>query len=457
MKPTTVVDLLNDELIPKSTTRATGLDGIKQWLDGDNPVERAAHQDPNRPKAQLADLSRTPMLRQIVEQLAQQLVLESVSAGSDDAARARLWSPWESNGLPTRQGALYEAAIGYGYAYGLVVPGESPDGRQRLLEPDMARAAIRFLSPRSLYVVESSDPFEEWPLYGLWTIPQEGKRPLYRLIEAEGQHFLSHGDDGRLRYIEFRRWEMGVCPIVTYSNHLTLDGQTMGEVERNETVARRYDKTVHDRLLIQHNNSWRVKTATGLEDPGSPEDKDRLKAQLRHDDVLTGGPDVSFGSLPETTLDSTLKAAEADQETLSAMAQVTIWSLNSSKMVNLSADAIAEARSLNRMKVQALQRSFGRSHANLIRLASHVEGREDDAANFNLTMEWENVEAQALSGIADAISKLDKLGVPREALWEMIPGISRRKVEEWKRWAKENPTREALLAAALTRQTEATV
>ena len=451
MSKAAALELAQDELIPQIGTQRTALSRFDAWLRGDNPTERRAHQDPNAARTQLASLARTPMLRQIVEQLAQQLVLGGVTSPSDPVGSSRLWGPWDINGCPTRQGALYEAMIGYGAAYALVLPGESPDDATRPLSVRQDRALIRFLSPRDMLVIESSDPFDEWPMYGLWRIPQTGRQPLYRLIEPEGQHLLGW-EDGRLHYIEAREWGIGVTPIITYSNHRDLEGRSIGEVERNETVARRYDKTVQDRLLIQHNNSWRVRTATGLDDPGSPEEKDRLKAQFRHDDVLTGGEGVKFGSLPETTLDSTLKAAEADQETLSAMAQVTIWSLNSSKLINLSADALAEARSLNRLKTQALQRSAGRSHANLLRLAAHIEGRTEDAARFDLVMEWENVEAQALSAIADALVKLEKLGIPREHLWEMIPGVATGKVEQWKQTALASPSDAQLLAAALSRQ-----
>lgn len=454
MTPDDVIELLRDDLLPKFDTERNDLDEIDKWLTGDNPIDRAGHEDPNGRKSELRSLARTPMLRQIVEQLAQQLVLESVSviSGDEESAR-RLWAPYENNGLPSRQGALYEAAIGYGHAYGLALPGVAPDGKMKNLAPGSDAALITFLSPRQMYVVPSTDPFDEWPMFGLWRIPQAGGIALYRLIDNEGQHFLSLDRDGKLRYLEKREWgNLDVTPIITYQNHPDLEGGSVGEVRRNEIVARRYDKTVHDRLLIQHNNSWRILAATGLEDPGSTDEQDRLKARLRHDDVLLGGEGVDYKTLPETTLDSILKAAEADQETLSAMAQVTIWSLNSSKLINLSADALTEARSLNRMKVMALQRSMGRSHANLMRLAAFIEGREQDAADFSMVMEWENVEAQALSGIADALSKLKDLDIPIEALWEMIPGVSRRKIEQWKSWAKDNPSRDQVIAQILARQ-----
>ena len=154
MSKAAALELARDELIPQIGTQRTTLSRFDAWLRGDNPVAHRAHQDPNAATNQLASLARTPMLRQIVEQLAQQLVLGSVASPSDPAASSRLWGPWDINGCPSQQGALYEAMIGYGAAYALVLPGESPHDAARPLSVRQDRALIRLISPRDLLVVE---------------------------------------------------------------------------------------------------------------------------------------------------------------------------------------------------------------------------------------------------------------------------------------------------------------
>ena len=69
MSKAAALELAQDELIPQIGTQRTALSRFDAWLRGDNPMERRAHQDPNAAKNQLASLARTPMLRQIVEQL----------------------------------------------------------------------------------------------------------------------------------------------------------------------------------------------------------------------------------------------------------------------------------------------------------------------------------------------------------------------------------------------------
>ena len=290
-------------------------------------------------------------------------------------------------------------------------------------------------------------------MYGLLTIPQR-KATLYRLIDEEVVHYLARSETGDLEYIEERPHGVGVTPIVRYANHLDLEGRSPGEVDKFKGVASRFEKTTNDRMLIQHHNSWRVKTATGLEEPGSPEEAERVKMLLRHEDILTGDENVTFGSLPETTLDSTLKAAEQDRDTLSAVAQTPVWVFNGGQLVNLAADALSEARSVSRQKINGKRRALGRSHAQLLRIAAHIEGRAQDAADFTLRMQWADVESRSMAQAADALGKIAvQLRVPVEQLWDMIPGISKTTADDWRRWARENPDPERMIAQGIAGNT----
>src|SRR5690606_19062510 len=114
-------------------------------------------------------------------------------------------------------------------------------------------------------------------------------------------------------FIDFREHNMGFTPVVRYANMLDLDGRLDGEVEPFIPLAKRIDKTVFDRLMTQHFNSWRVRTVAGMAEPDSEEDAVRKKLKLRQDDILVAeDPDTKFGSLPETPLDGFIRAAETD-------------------------------------------------------------------------------------------------------------------------------------------------
>lgn len=442
MKASEVIELVGDKLIPAARSERERLDEIDKWLT-ENPIEafRRAHAKPDPEKDALAQLSHTPILRLVVEETAQQMDLESVnSPGRDTGA---LWAPWERNGMPSRQPALWGASLGYGYAYSTALPG---------VVAGATAAALRCYSPRDLFAVYGDVVEDEYPLYALRTISQ-GRTTAYRFVDEEAVHFLARTESGALEYIEERVHDVGVTPVVRWANGMDLEGRTPGEVDRHKDDAKRLSKTLHDRLLIQHHNSWRILTATGLEDPGTDDERERQKIALRNNDILTGDEGVEFSTLPETTLDSILKAAEADRDTIAAMSQTPVWALNGGQLVNLSADALSEARSMSRLKVQQKQRGMGRSAAQLLRLAAHIEGRDEDAADFNMRAVWADVEARSLSQAADALGKIAlQLKVPVEKLWDLIPGISRATADEWRKYAEEHPGADVRMAAALERQ-----
>lgn len=446
MKANDVVAMLGDWLAGQAALERARLDEIDLWLGTGNPVQasRRVHQAPSPERQVLNAMAYTPILRLVVHETAQQMKLDGVASSRGDTSA--LWDPWERNGMPSRQAALWRAALGYGYGYTLTLPGAVPGESAR-------RATIRPTSPRDLYAVYADEAADEWPMYGLWTLPQGRGNFVYRFIDDEATHIVSF-EDGKFAFIEAQPHGCGVPPIIRYANEIDLEGRTPGEVDKLKVPAERLNKTTFDRMLIQHFNSWRVRTATGLEEPGSVEEQERVKALLRNEDILTGGEGVQFGSLPETTLDGVLRAEDADRDTIAAISQTPVWALNGGQLVNLAADAIAEARSASRLKVQERQRNMGRPLAQNFRLAAHIEGRPEDAADFTLKMQWADLESRSMSQAADALGKIAaQLQVPVEKLWDMIPGVSKATADEWRSWREAHPTDAQALAGALDRQT----
>ena len=66
------------------------------------------------------------------------------------------------------------------------------------------------------------------------------------------------------------------------------------------------------------------------------------KAKLAQEDILAGGPDVKFGTLPETSLDNLVNARQADVEELAAVSQTPTTAFG--KMVNVGDAGIEESR-----------------------------------------------------------------------------------------------------------------
>lgn len=435
MSKSAVLTLAKDILIPGWQAERQKLDEIDKWYRfSPDKVRFPAHAD--QEEKYLADLAETPWLSLVVTTVAQQLVGELVRSARSSNVEA-IWAPWLRNRMPSRQRAIHRAALGYGYAYGTAMPGDSG-------------AVLRGYSPRDMYAVYADPVEDEYPMYYLRV-----RGDHYVVVDEEAVYTLGM-ERGELTFIDFKLHNVGVAPAIRYSNQIDLEGRTPGEVEPFIPIARRINKTTFDRLLVQHHSSWKIRTATGLEEPKDDADNAKRKLLLRQSDILTGGEGVQFGSLDETSPEGLIKAGEADIETLAAVSQTPAHALTG-KMINLSADAITEARAMLDLKAGERKVGFGDSHTQLLRLASFIEGRTEDAEDFTLVMDWADLESRSMSQAADALGKMaTMLGIPAEKLWDRVPGITPDVAAAWLEYKRENPSAEEQLASALNGQSNGT-
>jgi len=431
MNQSAVLALANDILIPGWQAERQKLDEIDQWYRW-SPEKVRVPDHASKEEKYLRDLAETPWLNLVVTTVAQQLVGELVRS-SQSANVDAVWLPWLRNRMPSRQRAIHRSALAYGYAYTTVMPGDSG-------------AVIRGYSPRDMYAVYADPVEDEYPMYYLRV------RGSHRIVVDEEAVYTLGLEDGKLKFIDYKLHNAGVCPAIRYSNQIDLEGRTPGEIEPFIPVAQRINKTTFDRLLIQHHSSWKIRTATGLEEPSSEAEGAAQKLLLRHSDILTGGDGVQFGTLDETSPEGLIKAGETDVETLAAVSQTPAHALTG-KMINLSADAIMEARSMLDLKAGERKVGFGDSHIQTLRLASYIEGRDDDANDFTLTMDWADLGSRSMAQAADALGKMaTMLGIPPEKLWDRVPGVTPDIAKSWLEYKQANPSAEAQLASALTTQ-----
>lgn len=433
MKRSDVLELANDLLLPGWQQQRRTLDLIDKWHRWEPDALR--DKIPNYATTEhrnLAKISETPFLSLVVTTVAQQLVAEAFRS-SRTVDTTAITAPWLRNRMHSRQRAIYRASLAYGYAYATAMPGDSG-------------AVLRGRSPRDLYAVYGDVVEDEYPLYYLLS-----KGNHQYVVDEEAVYVLGY-ERGVLTFIEERFHGVGVAPAVRYSNQIDLEGRTPGEVEPYVQVAERINKTTYDRMLIQHFNSWKVRTATGLDMPNDPADQERVKLLLRQNDILTGEAGVEFGTLDETSPDGLIKATEEDVKILAVVTQTPVHSLTGD-LVNLSADAIAEARASADLKVHERKVGFGDSNEQLLRLASHIEGRREDAADFTLRTDWADLQSRSMAQAADALGKMAQmLKVPVELLWDRIPSVTPEIAKAWLEYKQANPSAEEQLASALNAQ-----
>src|SRR5690606_7272135 len=96
------------------------------------------------------------------------------------------------------------------------------------------------------------------------------------------------------------------------------------------------------------------------------------------------------------------------------------------QLVNLSAEALVASEASLMRKSKQRQKSFGESHEQLLALAGRVGVYEvsEDAEVLRA-----DTESRAVAAAADALGKLQALGVPIELILERIPGFTQQDVE----------------------------
>lgn len=408
-------------------TERDRLDKIDGWLRWD-------HDKPHRPQQatdeykQLAARAEAPWGDLIVSSVAQTLYVDGYrrpKAPEDSSG----WDVWQANGMDGRQVAIFRASLGYGAAYGTALPGKTLGGENM---PQM-----RGVSPREMFAVYEDPAWDDWPVYALRVRAKAGGYDL-SLFDDVAMHTLRISDlSDRPVYVGNVQHEAGVTPVVRYANRLDLEGRLTGEVEPFIPLLGRIDQTVFDRLVVQRFGAWIVRTIAGMSVTESAEaagvSAETAKMRLRVEDFLTAeDPNTKFGALPATPLDGYIKAREADLHDLAAVSQTPAFEILG-QMANLSAEALAAAKSSQTAKSDERKHTLGEACEQHIRLACHMLGRADAAGDFLAQVRWADTSIRSLSQAADAYSKMvEGLRLPPEILWSKIPGLTQQDIDEAK-------------------------
>lgn len=430
MTKSAAVELVQDKLLPplrREQQRLADIDLWYRWQHEDVVIPRSATTE----LRSLLQLSKTPWLGLVVTNVAQAMYVDGYRTpeSNDDVGP---WRLWQQNDLDNRQVAIHRAALAYGQAFATGLPGVNDFG-----EPT---AVLRGVSPRKMLAFYADPAEDDWPLYAL----RDLGGGHFRLYDDEAVYYLGEETNEatgakKMRWLDERVHDVGVCPVVRFTNMLDLDGRTDGEVEPFIPLAKRIDKTAYDRLLTQHFSSWKVRTVAGMAEPDSEEEANRAKLRMRQDDLLVAeDPDTKFGTLAETPLDGFIRAYESDIKTLAAASQTPVHAMVGD-LINLNAEALAAARASLDAKVAERKKSFGKSHDQLLKLGSLIDGDESSARDVMAHVTWADTSIRSMAAAADALGKMAQmLGVPTQALWSMVPGVSKSDVEEWKRMAGES-------------------
>lgn len=431
-----VLDLAEKTMIPLWMKERQQQTVYREWARGKH-VKPFKPADANPELEALLDKSPTPLIMLIVRILAQTMEMQSYTPGIPEL-RDPLWRIWQGNRMQTRQKRLYKAALWGGQAYALALPADPVP-------------QIKIFSGRNMVAVYQDAEADEWPTYAAYSEVVSPNAYHFNIVDDGVIHRLGMNANGSaVEYIEERRHNVGILPVVRYAGEVDDEGAVMGEVEPLIPIQSNIDQTNYDRLMTQSFEAWAIRYITGMAKPQTESERDAQRMVLeRNRLLLVENEDAKVGRLDGSALEPYITARRDSKQDLAAVAQVsqkTVLGAQSNNADGAEAQAAEEASTQRKTRDYTV--AFGESHCQLFRLTGQEAGLKGAWTDYGGTADWVNSEIRSMSQVADALGKFaSQLGIPAEGLWEMVPGVSPERIERWKAARAADPL--AQLAGAL--------
>lgn len=414
------------------------LDLIRRYWKGVQRLPTVIPTSAPREVRTMARLARVNVSKIIVDSLAQSLFVDNFRAdgGASDVA---VWNVWQANKMDARQSGIHRAAVAYGAAYAIVLPGDPVP-------------VIRGVSPRHLTAVYGDDP--DWPEFAL---EYRGQR-MWRLYDDQAVYTLrSNNRQSEFDLLDTNVHNAGVTPVVRYLDEDDLDADDdvnadpmtltetakpmRGQVAPIMPIQDQVDLTTFGLLVAQWYSAFRQRYVIGWV---TDDEAQKMKAAASQLWTFDDEPDsVKVGEFGQTDLSGYIDSREASLRHAATLSQTPVHELIG-ELVNLSAEALAAAEAGRDRKVDERKTLLGESHEQTLRLAAKLQGNDipDDAE-----VVWRDTSARSFAATVDALGKLvTMLGVPPQLLWERIPGVTKQDVEHWQAVAKTGGAFEQLAA-----------
>ena len=360
---------------------------------------------------------------------------QAAGESRDDQA----WAIWQRSHLDADQGLVHTTALSTGQSYALIWG----DGNQ---------ATITVEHPSQMIVAYATGS------------RRQRAAALKSWCEGDQKYAVLYLPDGIYKWkatkdaSTWERWqpegdtdwpvqnELGVVPVVEFrANPPTKPchyGGGRSEFASVLSVQDRINKTQFDRLVTAEFQAFRQRYVIGWDPPVDPEtdQPDAIAAykisasrlsvfNVAEDADPADAAYIKVGEFAQADFTGFLKAVESDVQQMAAITETPAYYLLG-QMVNISSDALIAAEAGLIAKTQRHQDNFAESWEEVVRLALAAEG-DPGATDTQAETLWADVEQRTWGQTVDAVLKMQQLGVPTEALWEMLPESSPQKVARW--------------------------
>lgn len=393
----------------------------------------------------------------------QRLRADGFRTGRDrDADKATWEQVWQANKLDARQRLVYAAMMVHDQGLMSVWPNETQP-LSPFIRPESSRRVHLEIDPEDPFVAQWA--VKEFALTervpsSLWTpVPVVTTTQVAIVYDhEEWWRFERPNATGTWEATNKGAHPMGEPPFVPYSLNADEDGGLHPSIESLMPQQDAINTIRFNTLLAMQFSAFRQRVFTGY-DPVVRDDKGNPVWQKNSDGTILldangqptpivsspgrigvdralvfPGAETKVFDLDESNLENYITALGEFLTQFFATAQIPPQYLLS-RMANLSGDALAGAESTLQALISDIKDAAGESHEHVMRLANRARG--DDAPDVASEVVWGEGEARSFAQTIDAISKLISIGFPRRAAFEMIPGATQPKVDDWMTQAED--------------------
>lgn len=451
MIDSTTADVLQKVLIPQLNGQISKNLALKKFITLDERMIVIPNRSSDEHR-KIAEYAKSPWAEKIVNSRVRRLKVSGIrgDGGSDEEA----WNLWRSWKMIQKEKTVYREAITYGDSYlELRKNGNSTTPLNK--SPFFFTAFYGFDDFNDAYNAE-------YPVLGL---ESNANGTMYKLLDNNHVYIFTKvkGSD-KLELVKKELHGANHVPIVRYANDINSNGESIGEIKPLRHILLRIMKASYDSGMINHNNSWNVRYATGLSSVADVPQiagetdmeyqrrvarmEEGLRLELGTSDLLTStSKDTSFGSLPATPPSSFVQVIEQNLKELAAVSETPSDYLTGD-IVAQSAEQASNSQANFLALIKEKQDIFGESHESLIRLNGEMLGIE--TPSYVSTIAWDESDNGVLAAKVDALGKAaTMLKIPEQELWEDFPNMTPEKLERWKKSAIERDNQESAAMKAL--------
>lgn len=430
---------------------AERLETLSRYMSGRHDLPYVPPGDP-RERKDMAAMSVTNMVHLVVNASVQALTVEGFRRSGETVLDVRDegrvspdWGHWQASRMDAGSKAIIRTACVYGLAYVLT-------------EVTSRGVRSRGLSPRQAVALFEDPASDVDPVFALRRIsaPSGAGPGRCEAWDDECRYVVEYRDGWQeslsaVRVVESRPHGARRCPVSRVVADLDLEGNVVGLVEPLIPIQRRLNQSVFQSLVTQADSAKQQLWATGVSReyvtvpgpdgkpiPALGADGQPIPAPIRRTPgaVMTASrPDARIGHIPAGSTREVIAGVELAQRHLAAIAQVPPHFMLG-EIANVSADGLRAAAKALRDKNRLLSVQVGEGLERMFRVAAEMRGERVEDGDFGELM-WADMSDVLFSQVADGLGKLaENVGVPHEALWELIPGVSSQKLAEWHQMAE---------------------